>query len=60
MHATKKNMQVFIGPVIEEGKSNRLKLYIILFAYSWGVQKSLFHFCSPNGFACHVRLFTKW
>ena len=28
---------------------NRLNLYTILFAYSWGVQKSLLYFCNPNG-----------
>lgn len=28
--------------------SNRLKLYTTLFAYSWEIRNSLFHFCSPN------------
>ena len=37
------------GQYSKKEDSNRLKLYTTLFAYSWGVRKSLFHFCSPNG-----------
>ena len=39
-------MQVLIKPLLRKGSLN---LCTILFAYSLGVQKSSFRFCSPNG-----------
>ena len=49
-YATRKNKQVFIGPVLEEGRFKLIKLYTILLMGS----SKIFQW-----FARHVSLFTE-
>ena len=49
-YATRKNMQIFIWPVLEEGRFKSIKLYTILLMGS----SKIFQW-----FVCHVSLFTE-
>jgi len=44
LHATGKYLQGLMGPGISKGSFKSTKLYIILLAWLWRVQKSFFSF----------------
>ena len=48
MDATKKNTQVFVGPVLEEGRLKSIKTIIPSYFPGHGEFENLC-FCSPNG-----------
>ena len=56
MHATRKNTQVLIGPVLDEGRFKSIKIYTLSYLLTHGKFKNLY-FIAGAGMVCVSHVF---